>query len=109
MDGYTLLGMNKRWHHKINKGFMIYRGKTDLIHSYHQENVKDKATYGKAFGKALLAVALAPFVSGVIGLFANPNVSNLFVITAVLVLIFGLILGFCCILAVQRKYNNVLF
>ncbi len=88
---------------------LIYRGRTDLIHSYHQEKVKDKAAYGKAFGKALFAVALAPFVSGVIGLFADPDVSNLLVITAVLVLIFGLVLGFYCILAVQRKYNNGLF
>lgn len=85
---------------------MIYRGKTDLIHSYHQDRVKDKASYGKAFGKALFAVALAPFVSGVIGLIAS---SNLLKITAALVLIFGFVLGFCCILAVQRKYNNGLF
>ena len=81
---------------------MIYRGRTDLIHSYHQEKVKDKAAYGKAFGKALFAFALAPFVSGVVGLFVNPNVS----ITPVLVLAFGFIPGFCCILAVQRKYNK---
>lgn len=50
---------------------MVYRGKTDLIHSYHQEKVKDKAAYGKAFGKALSFIALAPFASGVIGSFAH--------------------------------------
>ncbi len=88
---------------------LIYRGRTDLIHSCHQKRVKDKAVYGKAFGKALAAVALAPFFSGVIGLFVDPNVSSLLVIAAVLVLIFGLFPGFCCILAVQRKYNNGLF
>ncbi len=85
---------------------MIYRGKTDLIHSYHQERVKDKASYGKAFGKALFAVALAPFASGVMGLIAN---SNPLKIMAVLVLVFGFVLGFCCIFAVQGKYNNGLF
>lgn len=88
---------------------LIYRGKTDLIHSYHQEKVKDKVSYGRAFGKALFVVALAPFASGVIALFANSNISNLLVITAVLVLIFGFVLGSCCILAVQRKYNKGLF
>lgn len=85
---------------------LIYRGKTDLIHSYHQEKVKDKANYGRAFGKALFVVALAPFISGVIGLFGD---SDLLVIFAVLVLIVGLVLGSCCILAVQRKYNKGLF
>lgn len=90
----------------IALSIMIYRGKTDLIHSYHQEKVKDKAAYGKAFGKALFVVALAPFISGIIGLFGD---SDLLVITTVLVLIFGLILGFCCILAVQKKYNKGLF
>ena len=84
-------------------GIMIYRGKVDLIHSYHQKRVKDKAAYGRAFGKALFAVALAPFASGVIGLFAN---SNPLEIIAVLVLLFGLVLGSCCILAVQKKYNK---
>ena len=87
-------------------GIMIYRGRTDFIHSYHQRKVKDKTSYGKAFGKALFAVACAPFISGVIGLFGD---SDLLVITAVLTLIFGLVLGFCCILAVQKKYNQGLF
>lgn len=61
---------------------MVYRGKADLIRSYHQEKVRIKANYGRAFGKALFLVALAPFVSGIIGLFADSNVSGLFVITS---------------------------
>lgn len=85
---------------------MIYRGKTDLIHSYHQTKVKDKAAYGKAFGKASFVVAFAPFISGIIGLFGD---SDLLAIAAVLVLIVGLVLGFCCILSVQKKYNKGLF
>ena len=85
---------------------MIYRGKTDLIHSYHQTKVKDKATYGKAFGKALLVLALAPLVSGSIGLFGD---SNVLAISAVLTLFAGIVLGSCCILAVQNKYNKGLF
>ena len=31
---------------------LIYRGRTELIHSYHRENVTDRVGYGKAFGKA---------------------------------------------------------
>ena len=85
---------------------MVYRGKTDLIHSYHQEKVKDKAAYGKAFGKALSFIALAPFASGVIGSFAHAKPLK---VTAVLALFFGFVVGLCCILAVQRKYNKGLF
>jgi len=85
---------------------MIYRGKTDLIHSYHQTKVKDRATYGKAFGKALFVIALAPLISGIIGLFCH---SDFLAIVAVLVLVVGIIIGSCCILTVQKKYNKGLF
>ena len=44
---------------------LIYRGRTELIHSYHRENVTDRVGYGRAFGKALLVVAASPLVSGV--------------------------------------------
>ena len=47
----------------------IYRGKTDLIHDYHQTKVTDKAAYGKAFGKAMLIVSVSLLLSGIIGLF----------------------------------------
>ena len=33
-------------------GISIYKGKTDLIHDYHQTKVTDKSAYGKDFGKA---------------------------------------------------------
>jgi hypothetical protein len=36
----------------------IYKGKTDLIHDYHQTKVTDKAAYGRAFGRATLFVGL---------------------------------------------------
>ena len=84
----------------------VYRGNTNLIHDYHQTKVKDKEAYGKAFGKALFVMALAPLISGMIGLFGK---SGQLAITAVFVLFAGLILGFSCILAVQKKYNNGLF
>ncbi len=87
---------------------MIYRGRTDLIHSYHQEQVKDKAGYGRAFGKALFVFALAPFISGLVGLFADPSASSA-VLPAILFLMLGFAVGFCCLWAVQQKYNKGLF
>ena len=82
----------------------IYRGKTNLIHSYHQTKVKDKRAYGKAFGRGMFVSALAPFASGVIGLFGE-NMS----MTAVVVLMAGLGLGIGLICAVQTKYNKGIF
>ena len=85
---------------------LIYKGNTSLIHSYHQTKVKDKAAYGKAFGKALFVVAVAPFTSGIVGLLGD---SQTIAIIAVLVLIVGIVVGFSCISAVQKKYNKGLF
>lgn len=82
---------------------LIYKGNTNLIHSYHQTKVKDKTAYGKAFGKALLVVAATPFISGVVGLLAN---TKTVAIIAVLLLILGIMAGFGCIFAVQKKYNQ---
>ena len=85
---------------------VIYRGKTDLIHSYHQSKVQDKAAYGKAFGKALSVMALAPLISGAVGLFAD---SKAIAAVAVAILILGLLCGICLLAAVQRKYNKGIF
>ena len=84
-------------------GIAIYKGKTDLIHDYHQTKVKDKSTYGKAFGKAMLVIATGMLLSGLMGLFEN------FGLLAVVILIIGLVIGISCIVAVQRKYNNGVF
>jgi len=81
----------------------IYRGKTDLIHDYHQTKVTDKSAYGKAFGKAMFVIAAALLLSGIIGLFES------FAMIAVIVLIAGLAVGIGCIVAVQRKYNKGVF
>ena len=81
----------------------IYRGKTDLIHDYHQTKVTDKSAYGKAFGKAMFVIAMALLLSGIIGLLEN------FAVIAVTVLIIGLVIGVGCIVAVQRKYNKGIF
>ena len=84
-------------------GIAIYRGKTDLIHDYHQTRVTDKLAYGKAFGKAMLVIATVMLLSGIIGLFEN------LVILAVAILIIGLSIGMGCIVAVQKKYNKGVF
>ena len=80
-------------------GIAIYRGKTDLIHDYHQTKVTDKTAYGKAFGKAMLVLAAALLTSGIIGLLSDPAF-------AVAVLVVGLSVGIACIVAVQKKYNQ---
>ena len=84
-------------------GIAIYKGKTDLIHDYHQTKVTNKSAYGKAFGKATLVIAAAMLLSGIIGLFEN------LLILAVAILIIGLVIGLGCIVAVQKKYNKGVF
>ena len=82
----------------------IYQGKTDLIHDYHQTKVKDKAGYGKAFGKAMAVIAVAMALSGVVSLFGE-TASKI----AVVVLAVGLIAGIVAIIRVQKKYNGGMF
>ena len=84
-------------------GIAIYKGKTDLIHDYHQTKVTDKSAYGKAFGKAMLLIATVMLLSGIIGLFEN------LVMLAVGMLMIGLVIGIGCIVAVQKKYNKGVF
>ena len=81
----------------------IYRGKTDLIHSYHQTKVQDSAAYGRAFGKAMLILPIAMILSGLGALVSDSPAP------ALAVLFLGLTVGICCILAVQKKYNRGLF
>ena len=87
-------------------GIAIYRGKTDLIHDYHQTKVTDKAAYGKAFGKAMLVIAMAMLSSGIICLFGD---SEKVAMISVAVLFIGLAIEIACIIAVQKKYNNGIF
>ena len=87
----------------VGVGIAIYRGKTELIHDYHQTKVADKSAYGKAFGKAIFVIAIALLISGIIGLLDN------LAVFAVMVLIIGLCVGVGCIVAVQKKYNKGVF
>jgi uncharacterized membrane protein YbjE (DUF340 family) len=81
----------------------IYRGKTDLIHDYHQTKVTDKAAYGKDFGKAMFVVTAALFLGGIVGLLGS---SEAVASAAVAVLLIGLTVGILCIIAVQAKHNR---
>lgn len=83
---------------------LIYKGKTNLIHDYHQTRVKDKANYGKAFGNASGVFSATMALSGVIALFGE---SAMWIAVAVLVV--GLIVGIVAILRVQKKYNGGVF
>jgi len=87
-------------------GVAIYRGKTNLIHDYHQTNVTDKSAYGKSFGKAMFVISTALLLSGIISLLGD---SEKITLIAVAMLIVGLIIGFICIFCVQKKYNNGVF
>lgn len=88
----------------------IYRGKTNLIHDYHQTKVTDKAAYGKAFGKAfgkaMLVISLSLLSSGIVGLFGDTKTVSMIAVT---VLFVGMLIGLVCIIIVQKKYNNGIF
>lgn len=86
--------------------FAIYRGKTDLIHDYHQSKVEDKIAYGKDFGKAMFAVSAGMLLSGMISLFGD---SEAIAKISLAVLFVGIIIGIVCIIIVQKKYNNGIF
>lgn len=82
----------------------IYKGKTDLIHDYHQTKVTDKAGYGKAFGRAIAVIAGTMALSGAVSLFGKSVMWG-----AIAVLVVGLIAGFVAIVRVQKKYNGGVF
>ena len=81
-------------------GVLIYRGRTNLIHAYHQTRVTDRAACGKA---AILAAAGAPLLSGSIGLLRD---SDTIVFAAAAVLSAGTGIGFACLAAVQKKIQQ---
>ena len=87
-------------------GIAIYRGKTDLIHDYHQAKVTDKTAYGKSFGKSMFVISIALLSSGIISLSGD---SEKIALISVAVLFVGLAIGAVCIVAVQKKYNNGIF
>ena len=83
---------------------LIYKGKTELIHNYHQTKVTDKAGYGKSFGKAMAVLAVTMALSGAVALLGEDAMQS-----AVAVLIIGLIVGIMAIVRIQKKYNGSVF
>ncbi len=88
-------------------GLAIYRGKTDLIHDYHQTNIPEekKKKYGKAFSASMFTISVSCFASGLLGLFENELSSKL----SLFALMGGLTLSIIIIFIVQKKYNGGLF
>ena len=84
----------------------IYKGKTELIHAYHQTKVMDKVGYGKAFGKGLGVITAGMYLSGIVGLFGDTTVIAM---ASVVVLFVGLFAGLYCIYRVQKRYNSGIF
>lgn len=80
----------------------IYKGKTELIHDYHQTKVTDKRGYGRAFGKAMGLIAATMALSGAVSLVADPA-------WAMAVLFGGLAIGVAAIVGVQKKFNGGVF
>lgn len=87
-------------------GLLIYNGKTELIHDYHQTKVKDKAAYGKAFSKAMFVLAFTLVISGVIALFGE---SMPIIVASIGALVIGIVISIIHILKVQKKYNSGVF
>ena len=81
----------------------VYRGKTDLIHSYHRTNVSDHDAYGKAFGKAMFIITATMILSGIVALMGS---SDGVALASVAVLLLGLCIGLYRIAVVQKKYNG---
>lgn len=83
---------------------LIYKGKTDLIHDYHRQHVKDELAYGKAFGKAMAVISGSMAVSAITALF------GVRLIWAALAVLFGgIVAGIIALLYVQKKYNGGVF
>ena len=85
-------------------GVLIFRGRTDLIHSYHQKKVKDQRAYGRDIGKAIFAFSAAMTASGAVAL-----VDEAVALIAIVVLVFGMGVGVGMLCAVQKKHNGGLF
>ncbi|MEG0751701.1 MAG: DUF3784 domain-containing protein [Oscillospiraceae bacterium] len=83
-------------------GILVYRGKTELIHDYHQTKVTDKKAYGKAMGKALAGISVPLVTTGIVAFFTAS-------VLPTLVLIVGIIISLISLILVQKKYNGRLF
>jgi len=86
--------------------YLLYRGKTDLIHSYHQTRVKDKKAYGRAYAKAMGVMAFSMLTGGVLSFFVGEGAMSALIPAIVSA---GLVIGLVMIVIIQKKYNQGLF
>ena len=84
-------------------GILIFRGNTDLIHDYHQKNVKDFDGYGKGMGKGIISIGVF-FLTGAVITLAVKGESG--TIAGIVVALSGFVLSLIYILKVQKKYNG---
>ncbi len=87
-------------------GILIFRGNTDLIHNYHQKNVKDFDRYGKAMGKGVIGMGVPFLLGAIVSLCLNSDKGT---IVGIVIVLSGFALSFIYILKVQKKYNGGLF
>ncbi len=89
-------------------GAAIRRGKTDLIHDYHQENVKEseREAYGRAFAGGIFVLCASFFLSGILALFSGSAAASS---ASLLVLFAGVIVSVVILIRVQKKYNGGIF
>lgn len=87
-------------------GILIFRGNTDLIHDYHQKNVKDFDGYGKGMGKGIISIGVFFLIGAVITLVVRGESGT---IAGIIVSLSGFVMSLIYILKVQKKYNGGLF
>jgi Na+-driven multidrug efflux pump len=89
-------------------GLLIRRGRTDLIHDYHQTRVKDsdRAAYGRSFSVGMLVLALFMALSGGVALLGD---TKPVVMISLAILFIGLAVSLALIVRVQKKYNGGMF
>lgn len=83
----------------------VYRGNNNLIHSYHQENVRreELPAYCRAFSKGLFAVVGGLLLAGGVALLGD---STPIALASVGVLFAGLGVSFGILIHVQKRFNR---
>ena len=83
-------------------GIAVYKGNTNLIHDYHQRNIKEseRTEYGRAIAKGMFVVCVTLLISGIIALFSNKE--DPIVAVSLAVLFAGLIASFVVLVKVPK-------
>ncbi len=84
-------------------GILLYRGHTSLVHAHHRTHVRDHQGYGKAMGRATLALAAFLLAAGVLSLAMGEKSGGLY---ALPVVVMGLGVYAVLVLHAQRRYNR---